>query len=117
MGAAFRKPYDFVLKQSFNAVGKNVFIGAKCEFYGIQNISIGNHCSIGARTIFMTTRARIYVGDYVMFGPDVFVVSGDHRIDIKGKPMALVTDQEKRRIMTGIYILRVTIGLAPDRSF
>lgn len=116
MGAAFRKPYDFVLKQSFNAVGKNVFIGAKCEFYGIQHF-YRKSLFYWRSNHFYDHSCVIYVGDYVMFGPDVFVVSGDHRIDIKGKPMALVTDQEKRRIMTGIYILRVTIGLAPDRSF
>ena len=33
MGAAFRKPYDFVLKQSFNAVGKNVFIAYSIGTY------------------------------------------------------------------------------------
>ena len=31
-----------------------------------------------------------------MFGPNVTLVSGDHRTDIKGKPMKLVTDDEKR---------------------
>ena len=30
-----------------------------------------------------------------MFGPHVTIISGDHRTDIKGKPMFEVTDAEK----------------------
>lgn len=73
--------------------GEDTRIPYTCTLEG--NISIGNHCSLGIHNIFLATRSKIIVGDYVIFGPHVTLVAGDHQINIVGKRIAQVTDQEK----------------------
>ena len=43
----------------------------------------------------MASRAKILIGDNVMFAPGVTVVTGDHRTDILDRPMIAVTDKDK----------------------
>ena len=56
---------------------------------------LGNDISINSGAVFLSTKARIIIGDHVIFGPNVTVVTGDHRIDLKEKPISSVTDDEK----------------------
>ena len=83
------------IKRSLGACGENVSIGSQCDFNGVQNVFVANNVAIGARCLFMSTRAKIIIKDYGMFGPDVIVISGNHHIDNISKPMILVTDEEK----------------------
>lgn len=50
---------------------------------------------MGTGFTLLSSRAKIYIGDDVMFGPGVTVVTGDHRTDIFDCPMTTVTDNEK----------------------
>ncbi len=84
-----------IIKGSFAKSGKKVSVPACCHFSGIANISIGHNVALGADTRIMTTRAKTVIGNYVMFGPGVTIVTGDHRADILGKPMSMVSDEEK----------------------
>lgn len=43
----------------------------------------------------MCTLAKIYIGDNVMTGPKVMMITGGHRYDIKGRPMISVRNNEK----------------------
>lgn len=43
----------------------------------------------------LSTRANVYIGDDVMFGPGVTIITGNHRTDLVGKAMKSVTDEEK----------------------
>lgn len=70
-------------------------MGKRSDLRGIENISVGNHVSFGPDMRIWTTGARVIIGDDVMFGPHVTTISGDHRIDVKGKPMREVTPGEK----------------------
>jgi len=74
--------------------GKNCFIGRKCDLT-YHNISLGNNVSIGNNAMFMCTRAEIKIGDNVMFGPHVFMITGGHRIDLIGRYMISVGNDEK----------------------
>lgn len=65
------------------------------RFYGIENVYIGYDVSIGENSILMTTRAKIFIGDHVMTGPRVMIITGGYRIDIEGQPMTSITDDEK----------------------
>ena len=85
-----------IIKGSFASCGKNVRVGRGSSFSGIENVSIGNYSSLGANTLILTTRAKVSIGNYVMFGPAVTIVSGDHRIDVIGKCMAEIKDADKR---------------------
>lgn len=84
-----------LVKHSFSACGSNFRLGDNNDFRGIQNISVGNDVSFGPDTRIWTTGARVIIGDDVMFGPAVTIISGDHRIDVPGKPMRLVGLEEK----------------------
>lgn len=74
--------------------GKKVFIGKKCKFTW-RNVAIGNNVSINSECFFMCTRAKIYIGDNVMFGPNVTIITGGHTINRIGEYMINITDQTK----------------------
>ena len=83
-----------VIRVSLGKCGKNVRV-ANGRFSGINNVQIGNNVSLGTGFTLLSSRAKIYIGDDVMFGPGVTVVTGDHRTDILDRPMTTVTDNEK----------------------
>ena len=85
----------FFIKKSFAKCGKKCRISRKSTFIGIKNISCGDDVSINYGATFLTTNAKIIIGNHVMFGPNVTIVTGDHRFDIKDRPMSSITDSEK----------------------
>ncbi len=66
-----RVVFLLVIRPSLGGCGKHVIVGKNCSFHGIQNIVFGNHVSIGESSLFMSTRAKIVVGDHVFTGPNV----------------------------------------------
>lgn len=94
----FREP---VMKKALAACGENVHIAQACDIKGIENITIGDGSSIGRGAVLWTTRAEIIVGKKVMFGPNVTIITGNHRIDMVGKYMADVTDQDQGPLFNG----------------
>lgn len=74
--------------------GRGVSIGQGCKFTW-NNVFIGNDVSIGPKALFICTRAKIIIGDHVMFGPQVTMITGGHRLDIVGRNMKSITDSEK----------------------
>lgn len=113
-----------VIKKSFGECGSNVVVSSNCKFSGIDNIYLGSNIVLGSETMIMTTKANVYIGDYVFFAPKVSVISGDHRYDVLGEYMLNVKDKDKRPeddqdvvfegdnwIGSGVIILKgVTIG-------
>lgn len=84
-----------LLRRRFMSCGKRVHIKGHSHF-NYHNISVGNNVAFGTGNMFMSTKAKIYIGDNVIFGPGVVVVTGNHRIDVVGTPIAAVTDAQKR---------------------
>ena len=84
-----------LFKKSFKHIGKGVVIGRNFICAGHQNISIGDGTSISHNTIMYSTNASLTIGRKVMFGPNVVIVTGDHRTDIKGIYMIDVTENMK----------------------
>lgn len=84
-----------IIKKSLGTCGGNVVIGRHFEASGIKNIHIGSDIGLGSRNTFMCTRAKIYIGDHVMTGPNVTMITGGHRYDIKGRSMKSVGNDEK----------------------
>lgn len=82
------------IKASFYKCGKNVYVGRNGSFNS-ENISIGNNSSIGDNALFLSSRAKINIGNKVMFGPQVSIITGDHRTDIYGRAMIDIKDHEK----------------------
>ncbi|MEI6521152.1 MAG: DapH/DapD/GlmU-related protein [bacterium] len=77
-----------------NKCGKNVTIDTGC-FFTHHNISVGNHVAIGKNATFLCALAKITIGNNVMFGPHVFMITGSHRIDVIGRNMIDITNDEK----------------------
>jgi len=85
----------FICK-SFAQCGKKVQVGLKTQIVGREHMRVGNRVSIGMNNTFLCTRADVIIKDHVMFGPNVSVITGDHRIDLPGKYMIDVADADKR---------------------
>lgn len=78
----------------FSKHGKNVHIGHDCEFVP-SHIECGDNVYIGNRASFIATVSHIHIGSYVMFGPNVTIRGGDHRMDVIGKHIYEIREDEK----------------------
>ena len=83
-----------LLKKTLKACGEDVYFPHDVKLYG-RNIYIGNHVIIGSGALLMCTGAPIHIGDHVMFGPKVTVITGNHRTDFVGKYMFDVKGPDK----------------------
>lgn len=82
-------------KQSLcDECGKGVFIGRGVTGTW-RNLRIGDDVSINENNLFLNTRAKVIIGNHVMFGPNVTCITGDHRTDISGRVMTSITESEK----------------------
>lgn len=74
--------------------GKGVRIERNCRI-SYRNLSVGQNSSIGEGSLILSENAKIFIGKDCMLAPQVRLISGDHRIDIQGRPMRTVTPAEK----------------------
>lgn len=85
-----------VWKRSMKYCGKGVYLRPmSSDIKGVQNLSIGDGTSIPKGSTFYCTKAPLTIGRKVIFGPNPTIITGDHRIDILGKYIIDVTDEEK----------------------
>lgn len=85
--------YMEYLKSKFHNVGNGVIIGRDCTFCGCENISVGDDVYIGPGAVMLTTQAKICIGKKVMMGPQVAIVTGNHRFDVIGQYMMDITEK------------------------
>ena len=64
--------------------GIDVSIGLDCDFF-YSHVHVGNHVFIGDKASFIASISHIRIGNDVMFGPNVTIRGGNHRIDEIGK--------------------------------
>jgi acetyltransferase-like isoleucine patch superfamily enzyme len=64
--------------------------------YHYESIYCGDHVSLGGRPSLLATRSKIIIGNHVMFGPEVVIQGGNHRVDVVGRFMDTITEAEKR---------------------
>lgn len=81
-------------KSLCNKCGKQVIICRGCKA-SWNNVIIGDDVSINENALFLNTRAKIIIGNHVIFGPNVTLITGNHRTDIIGRYMSSITDEEK----------------------
>mgnify|MGYP004658400579 CR=1 FL=1 len=73
--------------------------GDNCHIEGrvnisFENIFMGNNVFVPDGSTFLSSNARIIIGNDVMFGPNVMMATGNHRVDVIGRYMIDV--KEKR---------------------
>ena len=83
-----------VYRASFLTCGNNVRVAPHC-YLPYEKMIVGDDVSIGRGALFLSSKANIIIGSNVMFGPEVFVVTGNHRTDIPGRPMSSIKESEK----------------------
>lgn len=86
---------DYQNNRNIKSIGISSKIGRDCDFKGNGRITIGNHTSIGPRNVIWTTLAKVYIGNYVLTGPQVTIISGNHITNHIGKYIAEFSDEDK----------------------
>ena len=81
-------------KACLASCGQNVTIGRDADIT-YDRVYAGNNVSLGDGVRILSTRADVVIGDNVMFGPQVFIVTGNHRTDILDRPMISLRDEDK----------------------
>lgn len=81
-------------RRQFANCGKKVYVGHNCDFIS-SHVHCGHHIHIGSHASFIASIAHIYIGNYVMFGPNVTIRGGNHRTDVIGKHIYEVGEREK----------------------
>lgn len=82
-------------KKKFAKIGDQVSFSPLDSFFTYENIYVGNNVCIGYNADFVASRSNIIIGDHVIFAPKVSIRGGDHRIDIVGKFLDEVKDEDK----------------------
>ena len=81
-------------KSQMKQCGNNVSLHpATSVYFGLSNLSLGNNVSIPRYAHIFCTDAPLTIGNNVIFGPAPTIVTGDHRIDVIGKPIFLSYDK------------------------
>ena len=79
----------------FGAYGKQFRFDPKGA-YTYSNIFVGDYVHLGDRPTIISTIGTVHIGSHVMFGPEVTIRGGNHRIDLKGYYMDQVHEGLKR---------------------
>ena len=74
----------YFVKYLFNSVGYNVKFQYK-DICTYRNISIGNDVYIVRHATFLAAEASITIGNKVLFGPNVSIITGNHPVDLRGR--------------------------------
>lgn len=83
-------------KKAMAHCGRGVYLRPmSSDLKGLENLSVGDGTSIPKGSTFYCTKASLCIGKKVIFGPKPTIITGDHRIDIIGKHIIDVTDNEK----------------------
>lgn len=84
-----------IYRARFSRVGKNVSFDP-FGVYSYENINIGSSVNLGYRPVLIAGKSKIVIGNHVMFGPQVTIRGGNHRIDLLGRYMDMIKNNEKR---------------------
>ena len=85
-----------IKNKRFKRCGENTFTDSTVRG-NLKNVVIGNNCFIGENNQFISLNSLVVIGNYVMTGPDVLFISGNHQFDLVGKRMLDVDDSIKNK--------------------
>lgn len=104
--------YDKVLfwfyRRAMRHCGEGVYMRpSQSDMKGLHNMSVGDGTSIPKGSVFYCTQAPLTIGKKVIFGPRPTIITGDHCIDIIGKYIIDVTDEEKKSLRVKVEGLKI----------
>lgn len=86
----FDKVKNFFIKKyqikMFKSVGNKIYIG-KNSVFKCENIFIGENVYFGDNTLISSPHGKVYIGNDVMFGPNVSIHGGNHIYNVVGLTM------------------------------
>lgn len=82
----------YLLKSLYKQCGHNVRFNSFDNF-AFKSISIGNDVSIGPGANFSSSGAYLKIGEKVLFGPNVTIMTGDHNTRVVGKKIFDVSEK------------------------
>lgn len=98
-GATFiRRLRYLVTKNLFDFCGKNVNIEKNADFGTGRDISIGDNSGIGIKC---KVRGPLSIGDNVMMGPEVMVLTSIHGFNDTTRPMCMQSNSERIKVTIG----------------
>jgi acetyltransferase-like isoleucine patch superfamily enzyme len=74
--------------------GSNIYVSAPAHG-NFTNVSCGNRVYIGPYSHFIALLSSITIGNDVIIGPEVMIITGNHRYDLVGRTMYSLTNNEK----------------------
>ena len=92
---SYYKIYMPFLLSQLKECGTDVVIGPDNHLAGLDHMSFGSHINIGVGAVLYSTMAELKIGSYVICGPKITILTGDHRTDIVGEYMKNVGDNNK----------------------
>jgi len=91
---AFHRMERKLLKRMLPSDNYPTYIPSDVRFFG-YDVHIGKDVHIGSGAVFMCVHAPITLGDKVMLGPNVTMITGDNRLDCVGRYMMDIGEDEK----------------------
>ena len=71
-------------------------IGRSSYFQNPKSVIIGKNTKLGDFGYYISALAPIHIGNHVMTGPQVMMITGNHRTDLVGEYMINVTNEMKK---------------------
>lgn len=90
--------HDWSIYRRIGVIGEKSYIGKGCIIKPPENVLIGKMTHIGDQSTLLTSQAKIIIGDYVLFGPQVTCISGNHPSRIIGYHLAEILDEHKKKL-------------------
>jgi acetyltransferase-like isoleucine patch superfamily enzyme len=84
--------FRFFFQSCFKKCGANVKFNYR-DTFTYRNISVGNDVYIAPGAVFLSADSEIFVGNKVLFGPNVTIITGDHPMDLRGRYIADITEK------------------------
>lgn len=90
------------IKEKIKKIGNEVYFPQTFYISNLDMVSIGDDVFIGEELCVLNSLAELKIGNHVMLGPRVTIITGNHRIDKIGSYMSRVTNDEKYCMIQGI---------------
>lgn len=112
----FRIIRSFIAAHLFETAGEKINIEKGANFGTGKGIKIGNYSGIGVRSYI---RGPLEIGNYVMMGPEVIILTSSHRFESLETPMCFQGGHKPKKVTIGndvwigtrvIILPGVTIG-------
>lgn len=101
-----RKVLIFLFRELFVKCGVNVTFSPLDSLFSYSTIEIGNNVFIGGMAYWSSSsRSKIIIGNYVMFGPNTKLIGGDHSTENTKIPMFLQKKEDSSLEIDGDIII------------